>query len=151
MGSYNEYNFGTTARKYDLQEEASLSVMHGAAAEQAPQTVPVFIAKAVKVLAIVIAVVCVLGVIRISLGSATIATAMEYNEVNRAIENARTEGAALELQKSQLANPGRIKKEAIEIGMSSPRDTTFIDLSGDVVVTDADGNLSLSGSMAAAA
>ncbi len=85
------------------------------------------------------------------MGSYTIAAALEYRDIPGAIEEARTEGSTLEVEKSTLSNPGRIKAEAGNIGMKAPETTAFIDLSGDIVMCDEAGNLSLSASMAAAA
>lgn len=151
MSAYTEYNFGTTARQYERHEDTRLHVVLGGAPEQQPQTVSSTIAKVVRVLAVVVVVFAIFGVVRITLGSATIAAALEYRDISSAIKEARVAGSALEVEKSTLSNPGRIKAEALSIGMSAPASTAFIDLSGDIVVTDEAGALSLSGSTAAAA
>ena len=151
MSAYTQYNYGTTARRYEKQPDQLFRVVPGGAPQEQPQTISSTVAKAVRILAVVIVVFAVLGVVRISLGSATIAAALEYQDISSAIEEARVEGSALEVEKSTLSNPGRIKAEANSIGMKAPATTAFLDLSGDIVVTDEAGNLSLSGTVAAAA
>ncbi|WP_251211906.1 cell division protein FtsL [Adlercreutzia murintestinalis] len=151
MSAYTEYNFGTTARRYEQQQEPLFQVVPGGAREPEVQSVSSTVAKAVKILAVVVIVFAVLGAVRITLGSATIAAALEYRDISGAIKDARIEGSTLEVEKSTLSNPGRIKAEAANIGMATPATTAFIDLSGDIVVTDEAGNLLLSGSAAAAA
>lgn len=151
MSAYTQYNHGTSARKYEQSQDLGFQVVTGGAPREEAQTVSGVVAKAVRVLAIVVVVFAALGAIRITLGSATIAAALEYRDLTGAIEDARVEGSTLEVEKSTLANPGRIKAEASNIGMKAPATTAFLDLSGDIVVCDEAGNLSLSGSMAAAA
>ena len=135
MSAYTEYNFGTTARRYEQQQEPLFQVVPGGAREPEVQSVSSTVAKAVKILAVVVIVFAVL----------------EYRDISGAIKDARIEGSTLEVEKSTLSNPGRIKAEAANIGMATPATTAFIDLSGDIVVTDEAGNLLLSGSAAAAA
>lgn len=101
-----------------------------------------------KVLAVVLAVVAILGCVRISLSSATVMTALETRELSSQIETARSEGNALEVVQSSLSNPTRVKDAATLLGMSAPAYVANIDLSDDVVVTDDQGNLSLSGAAA---
>ncbi len=146
-----DYNYGTSARYYEDQPDFLFEVVPGGAPEQETQAVSSLVAKAVRVLAIVVAAFALVGAVRVTFDSMTISTALEYRQLSRDIDAARTEGNALELEKSTLSNPGRIKTEAHNIGMLSPAQTTYIDLSDDIVVTDDAGNLSLSGSMAAAA
>lgn len=117
---------------------------HQAQAEPLPSSL-VFLA---KVAAVVLAVVAVLACGRIALSSAAVTTALETRELSSQIETARSEGNALEVVQSSLSNPTRVKDAATLLGMSAPAYVANIDLSGDVVVTDAQGNLSLSGSAA---
>jgi cell division protein FtsL len=89
----------------------------------------------------------VIGFGRITLDSATCALAMEASDISTQIELVRDGSNSLEVEQSTLSNPTRIKEEAAKLGMVSPESTTFIDISGDVVVTDENGRLSLSGSI----
>lgn len=103
-----------------------------------------------KVVAVLILAFTLLCVARVSLSSAAVATAMENQEISGQISTARTEGSSLEITQSKLAAPSRVKEAAAGMGMSSPNDVMMIDISGDVVQTDANGDLSLSQSIAAA-
>ncbi len=151
MSAYTDYNYGTSARRFEEQQDLRFEVVAGGAPEQETQAVSSVVARAVRILAVVVAVFAVVGAVRITFDSLTIGAALESTQISRDIDAARKEGNALELEKSMLSNPGRIKAEAKKIDMAAPAQTTYIDLSGDVVVTDEAGSLSLSGSMAAAA
>lgn len=100
-----------------------------------------------KIVIAAILAFAVIGVLRITLSSATVALALETKQIDAQIEDARDVGSALEVEQSSLSNPTRIKQEAASIGMAAPASTTFMDLSGDVVATDGQGNLSLSASI----
>lgn len=104
-----------------------------------------------RIVAAVLVLVAALAVGRLALTSATVATAIENQDISNAIDTARTEGSTLEIAQSKLSTPTRIKETAAEMGMAAPSRTMMIDLSGDVVITDQAGNLSLSGSVAALA
>lgn len=120
---------------------------HGRAADKSPaHSLAVKMAKATVAAAVVFAGV---GFGRITLSAATVAEALEAREVSSQLETARSSISDLEVQQSSLSNPTRIKNEAAALGMSSPEATSVIDLSGDIVATDEQGNLSLSGSMKA--
>lgn len=104
-----------------------------------------------RVAAVVLLVVAIAAMGRLALTSATVATAIENQQISNQIDSARTEGSTLEIAQSRLSTPDRIKETATQMGMAAPAAVMMIDLSGDVVVTDAAGNLSLSGSVAALA
>jgi cell division protein FtsL len=73
--------------------------------------------------------------------------AMEASDISTQIELARDGSNTLEVEQSTLSNPTRIKEQAAALGMTTSETTTFIDISGDVVVTDETGRLSLSSSI----
>ena len=98
-----------------------------------------------RIAAVVLVLMAALCMARLALTSATVATAIENQQISNSIDAARTEGSSLEINQSKLSAPARIK------GMAAPSRVMMIDLSGDVVVTDQAGNLSLSGSVAAVA
>lgn len=135
-------------RRRDAQPD--ISVVPGGArrASQAQSSSLVTIA---KIVAVALVVIALLGVARVTLSAQTVTVALETRQLSSQIETARSEGSVLEVNMSTLSNPTRIKTEATALGMAAPSSTTKFDLSGDVVVTDASGNLSLSGSMAACA
>ena len=91
----------------------------------------------------------VIGFARVAISAATVTTSIESQQLAGQISDARTEGSDLEVTQSMLSNPTRIKAEAAALDMGAAADVENIDLSGDVVVTDEAGNLSLSGSVAA--
>lgn len=125
-----------------------IGVIPGEGRQVRSEPLPASATSLAKVIAVVLAVVAVLGCVRISLSSATVMTALETRELSSQIETARSEGNALEVVQSSLSNPTRVKDAATLLGMSAPAYVANIDLSGDVVVTDERGNLSLSGSAA---
>ncbi len=104
-----------------------------------------------RIAAVVLVLMAALCMARLALTSATVATAIENQQISNSIDAARTEGSSLEINQSKLSAPARIKDTAAEMGMAAPSRVMMIDLSGDVVVTDQAGNLSLSGSVAAVA
>ncbi len=104
-----------------------------------------------RIAAVVLVLMAALCMARLALTSATVATAIENQQISNDIDAARTEGSSLEINQSKLSAPARIKDTATEMGMAAPSRVMMIDLSGDVVVTDQAGNLSLSGSVAAVA
>ena len=112
------------------------------------RTLPSSVIFLAKTVAVVFVVFALLGCVRIALSSATVTTAIETRELSSQIESARSEGNKLEVAQSSLSNPTRIKDAAGVLGMYAPAYVANIDISGDVVVVDAAGNLSLSGSAA---
>lgn len=102
-----------------------------------------------KVAAVLILAFTLLCVARVTLSSATVATANENQQISNQIDTARTEGSTLEIAQSKLASTARVKETAAEMGMASPNSVLMIDISGDIVKTDSNGDLSLSQSIAA--
>ena len=72
---------------------------------------------------------------------------MESQKVASELVDARHEGSLLEVEVSALSNPTRIQEAANDLGMISPETATVIKLGEDVVVTNAQGDLSLAGSL----
>lgn len=104
-----------------------------------------------RVLVALIVAFAAIGWVRISLASATVSVALEASQLKDDISDARDVGSQLEVTQSSLANPTRVKRDALALGMRSPASASFIDISGDVVVRDEDGRLSLSGTVEAVA
>ncbi len=98
-----------------------------------------------KIALAVLVVFALVGIARITLSSTTVAVALEAKDLNSKIDVARDEGSLLEVTRSSLANPSRVKQEATAIGMAVPESSKFMDMSGDIVVLDETGNLSLTG------
>lgn len=152
VSAYPAYNYDSTARQQQEFERFDIEVVPGGGRDAAKQpSIDPVIAVFARVLIAVVVVFASIGGIRITLSSATIAAAMEANQISTSIEEARAAGSAYEVQQSTLSNPTRIKGEATGLGMSTPDQTVFISMPADIVAKDAEGNLSLSGSMAALA
>ena len=102
--------------------------------------------KAVIVLVALVAVVC--GV-RVMLSAATVENLQDIKSIESSIDSAQAKSQELEIQHSVLASSSRIEKKAAELGMSAPNKVTYmkVDLS-DTVATNADGSISLAGTLA---
>lgn len=115
------------------------------AARPAPQqSSAVFVA---KVVAVVLLVVAVMGIARIALTTATVTTSIQSQELSGQIEEARSDGVALEASQTVLASSTRIKNMATGLGMAAPASVESLTLAEDVVATDSSGALSLSKSL----
>ena len=146
------YNFGSSARKLERGQPVRsnrIDVVPGGAREERTASSGAILFA--RVLVILIVAFALIGCVRISLSSATVAAAMEANAIEDQISDARDTGSQLEVTQSSLANPTRVKRDAIANGMHAPASASFIDISGDIVVKDDAGRLSLSGSVDAAA
>lgn len=128
-----------------------ISVVPGRGPRTQAPTLPASVVFLAKALAAVLLVVAVVGVVRIGLSAATVTTSMQSQELTGKIEQARSNGADLEVSQSLLASPALVKQKAEGLKMSEPESVGTIELEPDVVATDAEGNLSLSGSVASAA
>lgn len=148
--AYSHYSSRSSYAPAPRQKPARsprVDVVHGTGS--APQTSPLsssalFLAKTV---AVVLAVVAVLGIARIALTSAAVSATLSNQELSSQIETARKEGSQLEVAQSSLSNPSRVKMEAGALGMTAPVITYTVTLDQDVVAVDAAGNLSLSESV----
>ncbi|MCL2889002.1 MAG: cell division protein FtsL [Eggerthellaceae bacterium] len=105
----------------------------------------------VKVLAAVILCFALLGFAQVWLVSQTVSTAVAAENLSKKIESARSFGSELDIRVGSLSEPSYVKKEAASLNMVPESDPVAIVLAEDIVTTDADGNLSLSLSLRAAA
>ncbi|HIT51800.1 MAG TPA: cell division protein FtsL [Candidatus Aveggerthella excrementigallinarum] len=108
----------------------------------------VTLAKIAAAVLVVIALVCC---VRVALTAATVTTGTASDELSTQISEVRSSTSDLEVRQSMLANPTNVKREAQGLGMVEATDVTSITLPEDVVQTGADGDLSLSKSLAVAA
>lgn len=102
-----------------------------------------------------VAIVClvlfaVIAFARIAIHTATVNVMLENEEIAAQIDDIRSTSANLEVQQSTMGNPVNVKHDARKLGMSAPYATETLMLGQDVVAYDAEGNLSLSQSLAAA-
>lgn len=159
------YNYGSVAYKLDAHDYAysapepkreskrKLGVIPGGAHGRSTEKSAAH-ALAVKVAKLTVAAVVIfagIGFARITLSAATVAEALEAREITTNLESVRSTINDLEVKQSSLSNPTRIKTAAADLGMASPTTSTVIDISGDIVATDAEGNLSLTDSIEALA
>ena len=100
-----------------------------------------------KMAAIVLVVVAALCFARIALTNATVSTMIESDALSAQISEARSTGTSLEMEQSTLSNTAAINSAAKRLGMTAPYEVGTIALSPDVVATDANGSLSLSGTV----
>ncbi len=152
MAKRPAYIHGSTARKLQQEELAprrGIQVMPGGGREE--RTASSLAIVFARVLVALIVAFAAIGWVRISLASATVSVALEASQLKDDISDARDVGSQLEVTQSSLANPTRVKRDALALGMRSPASASFIDISGDVVVRDEDGRLSLSGTVEAVA
>lgn len=98
----------------------------------------------------VIAMIFLVGVINITFNGATQSLAQEADALQTSIENARESGKASEVQLGALSNPTIIKEKAEKMGMKAAVNPITINLNDDIVVVDANGNISLADSLVAA-
>ena len=98
---------------------------------------------------VLVALTCV-ACVRLFLSSATAETAMESQQLTASIDEARSNGAALEVSLGSLTNPTRVRDQAKALGMVAPETTAVITVEEDIVMCDQAGNLSLSSSVEAA-
>lgn len=151
MSAQPAYDYAERAYERERASRPNISVVPGARRGVHSQASTLPLTAIAVCVAVVLLVVACLGVARVTLSAAAVSAAVESQELTSSIETARTEGSRLEVEQSALSNPTHVKEAASALGMGVAAETTMIDVSGDVVVTDEAGSLSLSGSMAAAA
>lgn len=150
MGAAPAYSY-YPERAPERAPRERISVVPGRGARTQSPTLPSNVIFLAKIAAVVLIVVSLVGFVRIGLASAAVTTSMEAKELKSDISTARSDGAALEVSQSSLTNPTHVKQEAKALKMSAPETVGVIELAKDVVVTEADGTLSLSKSVAVAA
>ena len=124
--------------------QSDVRVVRGGA--NAQPTVNILVESA-KMAAIVLVVVAALCFARIALTNATVSTMVESDALSAQISEARSTGTSLEMEQSTLSNTAAINSAAKRLGMTAPYEVGTIALSPDVVATDANGSLSLSGTV----
>lgn len=145
------YDYAERAFERERENKPRISVVPGRGAQTQARPQSASLVQAAVAVAVVLVIIACFAVVRVTLSAAAVSAAVESQQLASQIEEARTEGSSLEVEQSTLSNPTHIKDAASALGMAAAADTTVIDISEDVVVTDEDGGLSLSGSVAAAA
>lgn len=104
----------------------------------------------IAVFATVLVVFALIGCMRVFFTTQAVVTSIETTQWETKIQNARSVGAELEVNRSSLSNPERINRQAIDLGMVAPAEIGTIVMEQDVVVLDESGALSLSESLESA-
>ena len=128
------------------QRRADVRAMRTNGPDQAASQTPLIVTAA-RLAIVALVVIAILGLVRIALTSATVATLIESDSLSAQIEEARTTGTSLEMQQSVLSSPSNIKSAIKRLGMTAPGEAEVITLEPDVVAVDAQGTLSLSDSV----
>ena len=125
---------------------ADVRAMRTSGSSQASSQTPIIVTAA-RLVAVVLVVVAIIGMARIALTSAAVATMIESDSISAQIEEARTVGTSLEMQQSVLTSPTNIKQAVKRLGMEAPGEPEIINLDPDIVAVDSEGTLSLSDSV----
>lgn len=150
-GAAPAFSYNYSERVPERPERPRVRVVPGQGTRTSTQTIPSTVVFMAKTLAVVLVVAALLCFARIAIGSATVATSVQSQQLESRISDARASGNNLEVQQSSLSNPTRVKAEASRLKMAAPESVGVIDLGTDVVATDEAGNLSLSKSVQIAA
>ena len=129
-----------TQRRTDVR-----AIRTGARAADNPNAA--LIATAAKLAAVVIVFVAVLSFARIALTNAAVTTMIESDSLSAQIVEARSSGVSLEMEQSVLSSTSALHAAVKRLGMAAPGEIGVLALEPDVVATNADGALSLSGSV----
>ena len=124
--------------------KSDMRVVRGGANAQPKVNILVEIAMMAAIVLVVVAALCFA---RIALTNATVSTMIESDALSAQISEARSTGTSLEMEQSTLSNTAAINSAAKRLGMTAPYEVGTIALSPDVVATDANGSLSLSGTV----
>ena len=147
--SRSAYLYGSAAPAYRPESEPEFGVIPGHRSRSEVVELPASIMTIARVVVAVAIVIAAIACVRVGLSAMSVNTSIATSELSSQIESARTTGNDLEVKQSQLSNSTHIKLEATGLGMADPSETTVVTLEPDVVATDAQGNLSLSGSLSA--
>ena len=156
MGAARAYSYYSDGAAVRAPEQApsrrpDINVVPGGKTREQVETLSPAVYAAVRLIVIALVFVTAIALVRVALSAATIEAAVAGEELSTQIEEAQSEGTALEVSASVLSSSSRLKQEAAALGMVAAETTETITLSADVVVCDEDGNLSLSLSIAQAA
>ena len=124
--------------------QPEVRVVRGGAATKQNVGILVEIAKMAAIVLVVVAALCFA---RIALTNATVATMIESDSISAQISEARSAGTSLEMEQSTLSSTSALSSAVKRLNMYAPAEVGTIQLPADVVATDANGALSLSGTV----
>ncbi len=145
------YVHGSTVPAYRPEQRPDFGVIPGRRAQSEVVELPASIMSIARIVVVVALIVAAIACVRVALSAMSINTSITTSELSSQIEVARTTGNDLEVMQTQLSSSALIEIGATSLGMAAPEETSVITLSPDVVATDDEGNLSLSGSISAIA
>lgn len=130
------------ARRADVR-----AVRTGSRAAEASEARGALLVTAAKLAAVVFVFVAVLCFGRIALTNAAVTTMIQSDVLSAQITEARTSGVSLEMEQSVLSSKSALNAAVKRLGMAAPAAIGSLELPPDVVALDANGSLSLSGSV----
>lgn len=149
--SRSSYLYGSSAPDVSRDVGADFEVIPGRRTSSDIVTLPASVMTIAKIIVVAACIVAALCCVRVGLFAASVTSSNAADELSSQIEAARSYGSDLEVQQSRLSNSSHIRIEAAALGMAAPSSTEAVVLGPDIVATDAEGNLSLSGSISAIA
>lgn len=123
------------------------AVRTGSRSAEAAEARGALLVTAAKLAAVVFVFVAALCFGRIALTNAAVTTMIESDALSAQITEARTSGVSLEMEQSVLSSKSALNAAVKRLGMAAPGAIGSLELSPDVVALDANGSLSLSGSV----
>lgn len=131
----------------ERSRERDMRVVRGTGSQAAERPSTSLLVTAAKMAAIILVVIAALSFARIALTNATVVTLIESDTISNQIAQARSAGTSLEMEQSTLTSTSALNQAVKRLGMAAPYEVGTIALSPDVVATEADGALSLSGTI----
>ena len=149
--SRSGYLYGSSAPDVSPVPASDFEVIPGRRSTSEVETLPASFIGAAKTIVVAALILATLGCVRVGLSAASVTCSIASDDLSVQIESARSYGSDLEVQQSRLSNSTHIRVEAANLGMGAPSSTEVVVLAPDIVATDAEGDLSLAGSIAAIA
>lgn len=141
LNAYPEYA-PERGRRADVR-----AVRTGSRSAEASEARAALLVTAAKLAAVVLVFVAALCFGRIALTNAAVTTMIQSDALSAQITEARTSGISLEMEQSVLSSKSALNAAVKRLGMAAPGAIGTLELPPDVVALDANGALSLSGSV----
>ena len=113
-------------------ERTRISTIPGSGKDAALSSTLISVAKAVAIIFVALAL---LGIIRVTLNSATVTSAIEARELSSQIETLRSESSTLEVTQTALTQPEHIKDQAKALGLVEPSSVTYLTFGEDGAIS----------------
>lgn len=136
----------TPQRSTQRRTRPDIKVVPGRKVEVA--TLPPVLVNAFKFALAIVMVMIAVCAVRVWLSAATVQSLQNVESLQGSIEQAYAAGDELEIEHSVLASPSRIQAKAKALGMGSPEQRTYIEVSLPAqIATNAYGTASISGTV----